>query len=148
MAVAQANLLVEQLRALDHVLQVERGSPIPMNTVADTLLGQALKLEVLADDLARRVGVAVEAAEAGCPEFAPHGASTWLEIGGSPDSRREEDAFVHLLVAVVDQELVHIVGAGAVGGGKEGWTAYFSASSSRSAWGRSRISEKSATARW
>jgi len=88
--------------------------------VAYAAWGEALEEEVLAYDLSGGQ-VPVEAAEAGCAEFAAHRAA-YLAGDAAGDSVLvgEEDAFIDLGVSVVDEQFVDAIRRMAVVGYLEG----------------------------
>ncbi len=74
----------------------------------------------MGDDFACRE-ISVEAAHASCAECAPHRAT---DLGGDAAAHSlgvgQQNTFIDLVIAIVNEELVHSVGAGAVGGDGEG----------------------------
>lgn len=120
-SVAEADFVVKDVEGFDDVFNVEKGfAHSHEDHVANAAFGERLEQKVLGDDFAGSE-VAVEPSHSGGAKRAPHRA---------PDLRRDaaahslgigqKDTFIDLIVAIVNEELVHSVRAGAVGGDGEG----------------------------
>lgn len=120
-AVAETDFVVEDVESGDDVFNVEEGfAHSHEDDMADAAFGEGLEEEVLGDDFAGGE-VAVESTHASRAE----GASHWTpDLGGNaaahPFGIREEDTLVDLVVAVMDEEFVDAIGAGAMGCDGEG----------------------------
>lgn len=88
--------------------------------MADAAYGEGLEEKVLGDDFAGSE-VAVEPTHSCCAEGAPHRATDLRrDATAHPLGIGEEDTFINLVVAIVDEEFVYAVRAGAMSGDGEG----------------------------